>query len=185
MAGEAMREASASMDKAVDAIRREFTTVRTGKATPAILEMVRVEAYGTMMALNQLGNISAPEPQLIVVQPYDASIAGSVASAIQSADLGLNPSVDGNIIRVPIPPLTEERRKDMVKVLHRMAEEGRVSVRHVRHVTKKSLETLQGNGEIGEDELHRRLHELQELTDQHVSAIDSLLKKKEAEVMEV
>ena len=185
MAGEKMREASASMDKAVEAIRREFTTVRTGKATPMILETVRVEAYESIMPLNQLANVSAPEPQLLVVQPYDASIASKIATAIQSADLGLNPSVDGNIIRVPIPPLTEERRKEMVKVLHRMAEEGRVSVRHVRHVVKKDLETMQREGEIGEDELHRRLHELQELTDQHVHSIDQLLEKKEQEVMEV
>lgn len=185
MAGEKMREASASMDRAVDAIRREFTTVRTGKATPVILETVRVEAYESVMPLNQLANISAPEPHLLVVQPYDASIAGNIAAAIQSADLGFNPSVDGNVIRVPVPPLTEERRLEMVKVLHRMAEEGRVSVRHVRHVVKKELETMKRDGEIGEDELHRRLHDLQELTDGHVTAIDSLLEKKEAEVMEV
>ena len=185
MAGEKMREASASMDKAVEAIRREFTTVRTGKATPMILETVRVEAYESIMPLNQLANVSAPEPQLLVVQPYDASIAGRIATAIQSADLGLNPSVDGSIIRVPIPPLTEERRKEMVKVLHRMAEEGRVSVRHVRHVIKKDLETMQREGAIGEDELHRSLHELQELTDKHVQSIDQLLERKEQEVMEV
>jgi ribosome recycling factor len=185
MAGEKMREASASMDKAIEAIRREFTTVRTGKATPMILETVRVEAYESLMPLNQLANVSAPEPQLLVVQPYDASISASIAAAIQSADLGLNPSVDGNIIRVPIPPLTEERRLEFVKVLHRMAEEGRVSVRHVRHVVKKDLETMQREGEIGEDDLHRRLHELQELTDKHIESIDNLLKKKEEEVMEV
>ena len=185
MAGEKMREASASMDKAIEAIRREFTTVRTGKATPMILDTVRVEAYGSVMPLNQLANVSAPEPQMLVVQPYDASIAGAIASAIQAADLGLNPSVDANIIRVPIPALTEERRLEMVKVLHRMAEEGRVSVRHVRHVVKKELEAMKKDGEIGEDELHRRLHELQDLTDTHVATIDSLLEKKEEEVMEV
>lgn len=185
MAGEKMREASASMDKATEAMRREFGTVRTGKATPMILETVRVEAYESLMPLNQLANVSVPEPQLLVVQPYDASIAGSIATAIQSADLGLNPSVDGNVIRVPIPPLTEERRLEMVKVLHRMAEEGRVSVRHVRQVVKKELEQMQREGKIGEDDLHRRLHELQELTDQHVQEIDRLLQKKEQEVMEV
>ena len=185
MAEEKMREASASMDTANEAIRREFTTVRTGKASPMILETVRVEAYESIMPLNQLANVSVPEPQLLVVQPYDASIASSIAAAIQSADLGLNPSVDGNIIRVPIPPLTEERRLEFVKVLHRMAEEGRVSVRHVRHVVKKDLETMQREGDIGEDDLHRRLHELQELTDKHIESIDRLLEKKEEEVMEV
>jgi ribosome recycling factor len=173
------------MDKAIEAVRREFTSVRTGKATPMILETVRVDAYGSVMPINQLANVTVPEPQLLVVHPYDASVAGSIATAIQSADLGLNPSVDGNIIRVPVPPLTEERRLEMVKVLHRMAEEGRVSVRHVRHVAKKDLETMKREGEIGEDELHRRLHELQDLTDKHVATIDSLLAKKEEEVMEV
>ncbi len=180
-----MRDASASMDKSVEAIRREFTTVRTGKATPMILDTVRVDAYGSVMPLNQLANISAPEPQLLVVQPYDRSIAGAIATAIQSADLGLNPSVDATVIRVPIPPLTEERRLEMVKVLHRMAEEGRVAVRHVRHTVKKELEEMKRAGEIGEDELHRRLQELQELTDRHVKTIDDLLAKKEEEVMEV
>ena len=185
MAEEKMREASASMDKANEAIRREFTTVRTGKASPMILETVRVEAYESVMPLNQLANVSAPEPQLVVVQPYDASIASSIAAAIQSADLGLNPSVDGGIIRVPIPPLTEERRRDFVKVLHRMAEEGKVSLRHARHEARDELHKMQKDGEIGEDDCRRAEDRVQEITDGHSTKIDEMLARKEAEVMEV
>ncbi|HKK07643.1 MAG TPA: ribosome recycling factor [Gemmatimonadota bacterium] len=185
MTAKTLEEARKGMDRAVEAVRREFNTVRTGKATPALLDTVRVEAYGSTMALNQVANVSAPEAGLLVVQPYDQNIAGQIAQAIQSGDLGLNPSVDGAIIRVPIPPLSEERRKEMVKVLHRMAEEGRISVRHVRQETRNELQRMERDGEAGKDEIHRRLDELQEITDRHIATIDELLKKREAEVMEV
>lgn len=180
-----LEEALKAMDKAVEAMRREFNTVRTGKATPALLDTVRVEAYESSMALNQVANVSAPEPSLLLVQPYDQNIAGAIAQGILKADLGLNPSVDGGVIRVPVPPLSEERRKEMVKVLHRMAEEGRISVRHVRQESRNELQRMQKEGEVGEDVIHRRLEELQDLTDKHIERIDELLKNREAEVMEV
>src|SRR5512143_3950764 len=119
-------QARAHMDKALDAMRREFSTVRTGKASPALLDTVRVDAYGSKMALNQVATVSAPEPRLLIVQPFDKSLSGAVEKAIKSAELGLTPSSDGGVIRVPVPTLTEERRRDMVRVLHKLAEEGRV-----------------------------------------------------------
>ena len=183
--GDPLKEAATAMDKTVEAMSREFSSVRTGKATPALLDTVRVEAYESKMPLKQVANVSAPEPQMLLVQPYDPNLSGAIANAIRTADLGLNPNVDGTIVRVPIPPLTEERRKEMVKLLHRIAEEGRVSIRHLRHVGRDSLQTLQKQGDIGEDDMHRRLDRLQEVTDGHIKHIDELLAKKEAEVMEV
>ncbi|MFQ5689924.1 MAG: ribosome recycling factor [Gemmatimonadota bacterium] len=185
MPEQTLRNAAKAMDRTIDAVRGEFNTVRTGKASPLILDSVRVEAYGSMVSLKQVANVGAPEPQMLVVQPYDPSIAGTIAKAIRTADLGLNPSVDGNLIRVPIPPLTEERRREMVKVLHRMAEEGRIGIRHVRHEAKSALQKMQKEGEIGEDECRRRLEELQKLTDEHIHRVDEVLARKEAEVMEV
>lgn len=180
-----LKEAAEAMDRTIEAVRREFNTVRTGKATPALLDTVRVEAYDSRVPLNQVSNVSAPEPQLLVIQPYDPNIAGQIANAIRTADLGLNPSVDGNIVRVPIPPLTEERRKEYVKLLHKMAEDGRIAVRHVRQETKNELHGMQREGEISEDLYHRWLDELQKVTDEHIARIDDLLGKKEAEVLEV
>jgi len=185
MADKRMKEAATAMDKAVEAVGREFSTVRTGKASPALLDTVRVEAYGSLVSLKQVANVGAPEPQMLLVQPYDPNIAGAVAKAIQSADLGLNPFVDGNVVRVPIPALTEERRLDMVKVLHRMAEEGRISIRHTRQETKNALHQLQRDHELGEDMYHTMLDDLQVMTDEHTKRVDELLTRKEAEVMEV
>jgi ribosome recycling factor len=180
-----LKEASQQMDKNLEAISREFTGVRTGKASPGLLDTVQVEAYGSRMPLKQTATVTAPEPQMLVVQPWDTNLVGVVAKAIQSADLGLNPSVDGNIIRVSIPPLTEERRKEMVKVLHRMTEEGRVAVRHARHKAKGEIERQKKDGDLGEDEMRRHLDKLQELTDGHIAKLDEMLSRKEAEVMEV
>ena len=185
MTAKTLKEAEDAMDRTIEAMSREFATVRTGKASPAILDSVRVEAYGTLVALKQVANVSAPEPQMLLVQPYDPNIAGPIANAIQSADLGLNPSADGGVVRVPIPPLTEERRRDLVKVLHRMAEEGRVSLRHARHQGRDELHSMQRDGEIGEDECRRAEDRLQEITDGHTKRIDDMLARKEAEVMEV
>lgn len=173
------------MEAAVDAMRREFATVRTGKATPALLDTVRVDAYGSKVPINQVATVSTPEPRLIVVQPWDKSVMVNVERAIQAADLGLNPSSDGNLIRVPIPPLSEERRKDMVRLLHKMAEEGRVSVRHARQEANKELKQLEHDHEISEDEAHRQMTEVQTMTDEYVARIDELMQAKEAEVMEV
>ena len=185
MPEETLENAIEAMDNAIEATKREFATVRTGKATPAILDGVRVEAYGATVQLRQVANVSAPEPGMLLVQPYDPNIAGQVARAIQSGDLGLNPSVDGALVRVPVPPLTEERRRELVRVLHRMAEEGRVSVRHARHEARDQLLRMQREGEVGEDICRRTMGEVQEFTDEHVGRIDELLARKEAEVMEV
>jgi ribosome recycling factor len=181
----AIGEARERMDKSVEAVRREFGSVRSGKATPALLDTVRVEAYGSKMSLTQVASISAPEPRMILVQPWDKSLLHEVERGIQSADLGLNPSNDGNVVRVPIPALTEERRKDLVKVLHRLAEEGRVAVRQARQDANKSIKHRQSKHEIGEDEAHREMDEVQKLTDAHIKKIDDLLAHKEEEVMEV
>lgn len=185
MVSQTLKEASLQMDKNLEAISREFATVRTGKAAPALLDTVQVDAYGSKMPLKQTATVTAPEPQLLVVQPWDTNLVNTVAKAIQSADLGLNPSVDGNIIRVSIPPLTEERRREMVKVLHRMTEEGRVAVRHARHKAKSDIEQQKKDGEISEDQMRRELDTLQELTDGHIKKLDEMLERKEKEVMEV
>lgn len=178
-------EARSQMEKALDALRREFQTVRTGKATPALLDMVRVDAYGSKMPLNQVATVSAPEARMLVVQPWDKSLMQEIEKAIRNSELGLNPANDGNIIRVPIPALNEERRRDMVKVLHRIAEEGRVAVRHARQEANKQIKQRQSDHEISEDDAHREMDQVQKLTDEHIARIEQLVKSKEEEVMEV
>ena len=180
-----LKEAEQAMEAAVDAMRREFSTVRTGKATPALLDTVKVDAYGTQMPLNQVATVNTPEPTLLVVQPFDQTLIPDIERAIMVADLGLNPSNDGNLIRVPVPPLNEERRKEYVKLLHKMAEEGRVSIRHARHKARDSIQELVKAHEIGEDDGRRQLDEVEKLTHDHNEAIDELLKKKEEEVMSI
>jgi ribosome recycling factor len=180
-----VNDARTQMEKAVEAMRREFTSVRTGKATPALLDTVRVDAYGSKMPINQVGTVSAPEPRLLLVQPWDKGLLKAIETGITQADLGLNPSNDGNIIRVPIPQLTEERRKDMVRLLHKLAEEGRVAIRHARQEANKDLKKKQGDHELSEDDAHRQMEQVQKLTDEYIAKIDQLLKAKEQEVMEV
>ena len=179
------RDAQSQMEKAVDAMRREFAGVRTGKASPALLEMVRVDAYGSKMPLNQVASVSVPEPRLLLVQPWDKGLLPVVEKAIRSAELGLNPASDGNVIRVPIPALNEERRKEMVKLLHKIAEEGRIAVRHARQEANKQIKARENAHEIGADEAHREMDEVQKLTDEYIGKIDQLLKAKEEEVLEV
>jgi ribosome recycling factor len=178
-----VEDAKRQMEAALDAIRREFATVRTGKATPALLDTVRVDAYGTKMPINQVATINTPEPSLLVVQPFDKSIISDIERAIMASDLGLNPANDGNVIRVPIPALNEERRQEYVKVLHKMAEEGRVSIRHARRQVRDELHARVKEHEIGEDEGRRREDALEKLTQEYVEKIDELLKHKEDEVM--
>lgn len=180
-----LKEADQAMQAAVEATRREFSTVRTGKATPALLDTVKVDAYGAQMPLNQVATVNTPEPTLLVVQPFDQTLIGAIEKAILVADLGLNPSNDGNIIRVPVPPLNEERRKEYVKLLHKMAEEGKVSIRHARHKARDSIQELIKEHEIGEDDGRRQMDEIEKLTQQHSDAIDELLVKKEEEVMSI
>lgn len=178
-------DAQKRMEDALDAIRREFATVRTGKATPALLDTVRVDAYGSKMPLNQVATINAPEPSLIVVQPFDKTLIGDIERAIMTADLGLNPANDGNVIRVPVPSLNEERRKEFAKVLHKMAEEGRISIRHARRIVREEIHALVKDHEIGEDEGRRREDALEKLTQEYTEKIDEMLKHKEDEVMAI
>ena len=180
-----LQAARQQMEKALDAVRREFSTVRTGKASPALLESVRVEAYGSQMPLNQVASVSVPEPRSLLVQPWDKGLMGPIEKAIQSSDLGLNPANDGNVIRVPIPALTEERRRDYARLLHKMAEEGRVAVRQARKDANDDIKRRQKENELSEDQARREQEEVQKLTDRHVDQIDDLLKHKEAEIMEV
>ena len=180
-----VEDAKRRMDEALDAIRREFATVRTGKATPALLDTVRVEAYGSKMPLNQVATVNTPESSMLLVQPFDKTLLADIERAIMTADLGLNPANDGNVIRVPIPPLNEERRKQFVKVLHKMAEEGRISIRHARRIVRDEIHELVKEHEIGEDEGRRREDSLEKVTHEYTDKIDGLLKSKEEEVMAI
>ncbi len=180
-----LEQARSRMVDALEALRREFATVRTGKATPALLDTIRVDAYGSKMPLNQVANVSAPEASLLVIQAYDKALLADIERAIMIADLGLNPANDGNLIRVPIPPLNEERRKEYVKLLHQMAEECRVSIRHARRVGNEDIKEAIKEHETGEDEGHRELEEVQKLTDDYSHRIDEMLQLKEKEVMAI
>ena len=182
---EVVDEARTRMGDTVDAIRREFDTVRTGKAVPSILDGVWVEAYGGRMPLNQVATVSAPDPALLAVQPFDPSLIGVIEKAVLSAGLGLNPSNDGSLIRVPIPPLSEERRREYARLLHKMAEDGRVSVRHARQGANDRIRGMLKEHELGKDEAHRMMGEIQKLTDEYVRRIDDLLAAKEKEVMAI
>jgi ribosome recycling factor len=180
-----VEDAKRRMDEALEALRREFASVRTGKASPALLDTVRVDAYGSKMQINQVATVNTPEPTLLVVQPFDKSLIGDIEKAIMSSDLGLNPANDGNVIRVPIPPLNEERRKEYVKVLHKMAEEGRISIRHARRTVRDEIHQLVKAHDIGEDEGRRREDALEKLTHDFSEKIEELLKAKEEEVMAI
>jgi ribosome recycling factor len=170
------------MDKAVEAVRREFNTVRTGKATTSLLDLVRVDAYGSEMPLNQVANISAPEPKLLTVQPWDRGLIKAVEKAILASDLGLTPSSDGQLIRIPLPPLNEERRKELVKVVHKFAEDGRVAVRHAR---TDGVGKIKKTEHVSDDEKKHAEKDLQKIHDEHMKLIDDAVKAKEAEILEV
>jgi ribosome recycling factor len=180
-----LKEADHKMERAAEVTREEFSGVRTGRATPAILNRVMVDYYGTATPMNQLASFSVPEPRLLVIQPYDRNAMAAMEKAIMQSDLGLSPSNDGQVIRLAFPQLTEERRKELIRVVHGRAEEGRVAVRNVRRHAKEELERLKKDGEISEDDLNRAEKELQKLTDQHIARIDELLSHKEQELMEV
>ena len=185
MIDDVLTDASRRMDKSVETAKHEFTTIRTGRASAALLDRIQVSAYGTKMPVNQLATISVPEPRLLTITPFDKSIMKDIERAIQESDLGLTPSNDGQIIRLPIPQLTEERRKDLVRQVRHMAEEGRVATRNVRRDAIHRLKELEKNGETGSDDVHRAEDKLQKLTDERVHQIDAALKAKEAEIMEV
>ena len=170
------------MHKAIDALTRELAGIRSGKATTTLLDIIRVEAYGSMVPLNQVAMVAAPEPRLLTVQPFDKSLVPVVEKAIRDGDLGLNPSSQGNLIRVPLPPLSEERRRDLVKVVHKLAEEGRVGIRHARSEVLQKIKKLE---HISEDDKTRGEKDVQKIHDEHIRQIDELIKSKEAEIMEV
>lgn len=178
-------EAEERMKKALESVRHEFVGVRTGKASPALLDTVKVVAYGTSMPLLQVGSVTAPEPRLLMVQPFDKSLIKAITHGINEANLGLHPADDGLVIRIPIPTLTEERRKDLVKLISKFAEEGRVHVRQARHEALKQIKDAEKDGDLPGDDSKHLQGEAQKLTDRYVGLIDDLLKKKTAEVMEV
>jgi ribosome recycling factor len=178
-------DATQRMDKSVEATHEHFNSVRTGRAAPALLDRIQIDYYGTPTPLKNLATINAPEPRMLTIQPFDPTSIKSIEKALQESDLGLTPSNDGKVIRLPIPQLTEERRKDLVKVVRGMAEEGRVAVRNVRRDAIKHLEELVRNGDVGDDDERAAETRVQKLTDEHVGKIDDLLKRKEAEIMEV
>jgi ribosome recycling factor len=180
---ELFAEANKRMDAQIDHVRRELSGVRTGRASVAILDAVHVDAYGSSMPLNQVASLSIPEPTLIVAQPFDPSTMGAIEKAIRSSNLGLNPTNDGKVIRIPIPALTEERRKELSKLVHKYAEEGRNAVRQVRRDANDKLKKMLKDHEISEDDERRGLDEVQKITDQHIGALDELQKKKDADLL--
>src|SRR5438132_3370785 len=180
-----LHDAEQKMRGAVSVTQDELGSIRTGRANPKLLDRLHVDYYGTAVALNQLASMSVPEPRMLVIQPFDRTAMGAIEKAILASDLGLTPSNDGNVIRLAFPPLTEERRRDLTKLAHHRAEEGRVAVRNVRRHSKDSLERMERDHDISEDELKRAEKELQRLTDQHVAEVDQVLSAKEKELSEV
>jgi len=179
-----LTEMEKKMRKSTEAMRREFASVRTGRASTALLDHVTVDYYGTATPLKQLAGISAPEPRLLVVQPFDPNTVGDIEKAIQASDLGLNPNNDGRIIRLPIPALSEERRKDLVKVVHRKAEDARIAVRNVRRETKDEIDALCKAGDLPEDDADKAKKTMQDITDKCIAEIDADLGIKEKEILE-
>jgi ribosome recycling factor len=178
-------DATRRMDTSIEHTRQEFNGVRTGRASAALLDRISIDYYGTQTPLKNMATITAPEPRLLTIQPFDPTQIRAIEKAVMESDLGLTPSIDGKLIRLPIPQLTEERRKELVKLVRRYAEEGKVAVRNVRRDVMRHLEELVRNGEVGDDEERRAETLVQKLTDEHVARIDELLKHKEAEIMEV
>jgi ribosome recycling factor len=182
---EVFRQAEDKMRKAVSVNLEELSTIRSGRATPQILNKVTIDYYGTMTPLNQVANLAVPEPRVLMITPYDPNSLSAIEKAIQASDIGINPNNDGKVIRLVFPQLTEERRKELVKLAHVRAEEGRVSVRAIRRHAKQDLERMKKDGTLSEDEERGAEHELQKLTDKYTSQVDENLKRKEAELSEI
>jgi ribosome recycling factor len=182
---ELLEDAAERMSKSVESATHEFTSVRTGRASPGLLDRVVVDYYGALTPLNQLATISVPEARLLSVQPYDKSSMKAIEKAINESDIGLSPSNDGNVVRLVVPELTEERRRELVKIVRNLAEEGRVAIRNVRRDTMQHLRELKAEGEASSDDEHRAEVELQKLTDGRISDLDSVLKAKEEEILAV
>lgn len=185
MYDEAVQTVRASMNKAVEALKKDLGKVRTGRASTSLLEDVRVDYYGTPTPLNQVGTLTVPEPRLITIQPWEKKLIPEIEKAILKSDLGLNPTSDGQIVRIAIPPLTEERRKEMVKVIRRMGEDAKIAVRNARREGNEALKKLEKDKEISEDELKRGEKQVQEITDGFVAKVDEIIAAKEKEVMEI
>jgi len=185
MIDNAMKDARERMEKTLSTSTSELGKVRTGRANLAMLDTVKVDYYGSSVPLKQVANLGVPEPRMITIQPWDRNALGAIEKAIQKADIGITPNNDGHIIRLPIPPLTEERRKDMVRLVHQLAEEGRIAIRNIRRDVLDLLKKAQKNGEISEDEEYNAGIDIQELTDEYIKKIDEVIKAKEDEIMEV
>ncbi|HEY7879066.1 MAG TPA: ribosome recycling factor [Gemmatimonadaceae bacterium] len=177
-----LKDTRAAMDKAIENSKKEFSSIRSGKASVSLLDTVRVDAYGQQLPISQVASVSSPEPRLLTVTPWDKGLTAAVEKAIRDSDLGLNPSNQGGVIRVPIPALNEERRRDLVKVVHKLAEEGRIGIRHSRTHGRDQIKKLD---KVSEDERKHSDKELQKLHDDHMAKLEELLKVKEAEIMEV
>lgn len=182
---ETLSELERKMDKAIDVLKSEFQKVRTGRANPAILDNIQVDYYGTPTPLNQVGNISVPDPQLIVITPWEKKTLGDIEKAIQKSNLGLTPQNDGNIIRLPIPPLTEERRKDLVKQIKKLGENAKIPIRNVRREGNDTFKKMEKNKEISQDDQKKAMVKVQTTTDEHIKIVDDLMDAKEKELMEV
>jgi len=185
MLEEISNEARSHMDKAIEHLHHELATIRTGKANASLLDSIQVEYFGQKVPLKQVANVAVPDPRLITVQPWDKTVVPDIEKAIQASELGLNPQSDGTLIRLPVPPLTEERRKELVKVARRMAEEARVALRNIRRHANDELKKLEKSHEISEDNMHTKQEEIQKVTDAHVKNVDATLEAKEKEIMEI
>ncbi len=185
MSSEILADADHKMGRAVDAMERDFQGFRTGRASTALVERIVVDYYGTQTPLNQLAGISVPEPHQIVIQPWDRGVLGAIEKAITKSDIGITPNVDGTVVRLNIPPLTEERRKDLVKVVHKRMEEARVEIRNIRRDANDHLKQEERDGNVGTDEAHRQTDLLQKTTDRHIGEIERRGQVKEQEVLEV
>jgi len=182
---EILLTADEKMDSSIESFRRELNGIRTGRAHPSLIETLPVDYYGAVTPLKQLGSINAPEARLLTIQVWDRGAVQAIQKAIQASDLGLNPAIDGQTMRLPIPPLTEQRRKELVKMLHHKSEEARVAIRNVRRHSHEELRKAEKDGDVSQDELKRSEEELQKITDRHIATVDVEAKKKEADLLEV
>ncbi len=185
MINELKKKTAEKMDSAINALKREFATIRTGRASLSLLDGIKVDYYGTMTPLNQVATLAVPESRLITLQPWDPKVIENIEKAIQSSGIGLTPANDGKIIRLPVPPLTEERRKELVKLAKKMAEDSRVAIRNIRRDINEEVKKIEKEKKISEDESRKSLEDIQKTTDQYIKKIDEILKKKEEEIMEV
>ncbi|RCW51579.1 MULTISPECIES: ribosome recycling factor [unclassified Halanaerobium] len=185
MLNKVMKDTEDKMQKALEATKEDLNTIRTGRARPSLVENIKANNYGVATPIQQMAKIVAPEPRLIVIEPWDKNNIEAIEKAIMQENLGLNPNNDGNVIRINIPKLTEERRKELVKILHEKAEKGRITIRNIRRDANDMLKKYEKDGEISEDNMHRGLDNVQELTDKYIDKIDSITNKKEEEIMEV